>query len=120
MRFLLDMGISPLTAVYLRGLGHEASHLHEQDLDRLPDPDILAKALREGSVILTHDLDFADLLAAAGAELPSVVIFRLHNMRPSNVNQHLEAILQRHDQALEEGALISVSEGRYRLRSLPL
>ncbi|NJL29455.1 MAG: DUF5615 family PIN-like protein [Thermoanaerobaculia bacterium] len=120
MRFLLDMGISPLTAVFLRGLGHEASHLHDEGLDRLPDPEILAKALREGSVVLTHDLDFADLLAASGAELPSVVIFRLRSMRPSNVNHHLRAIFERHAQALGEGALISVTEGRFRLRRLPL
>lgn len=120
MRFLLDMGISPLTAVFLRGLGYEASHLHEEGLDRLPDPEILAKALREGSVVLTHDLDFADLLAAAGAKLPSVVIFRLRSMRPANVNQHLQALLERHSQALQEGTLISVTEGRYRLRSLPI
>lgn len=103
MRFLLDMVISPLTAVFLPGLGYEVSHLHEEGLDRLPDPEILAKVLREDSVVLTHDLDFADPLAAAGAKLPSVVIFRLRSMRPANVNQHFQAILERHSQALQEG-----------------
>lgn len=37
MKFLADMGISPDTVVWLRSLGYDAVHLHEQGLDRLPD-----------------------------------------------------------------------------------
>jgi predicted nuclease of predicted toxin-antitoxin system len=37
MKFLADMGISPVTVSWLRSLGHEATHLHEVGLDRLPD-----------------------------------------------------------------------------------
>jgi hypothetical protein len=44
MKFLADMGISPGTVQFLRDEGHDALHLHEQDLDRLPDPAILDKA----------------------------------------------------------------------------
>ncbi len=58
MRFLADMGISPITVAFLRGLGHDALHLHEQALDRLQDPAILGKARDEGRILLTHDLDF--------------------------------------------------------------
>jgi predicted nuclease of predicted toxin-antitoxin system len=43
MRFLADMGISPRTVVFLQGLGHDATHLHDEGLDRLQDPAILAK-----------------------------------------------------------------------------
>jgi predicted nuclease of predicted toxin-antitoxin system len=44
MKFLADMGISPDTVVWLRSLSHDAVHLHEQGLDRLPDSEILIKA----------------------------------------------------------------------------
>ena len=64
MRFLADMGISPATVAFLRGLQHEARHLHEHGLDRLPDAAILEKARSEGAVLLTHDLDFGELVAA--------------------------------------------------------
>ena len=40
MKFLADMGVSPVTVGFLRGLGHEAVHLHEEGLDRLPDTSI--------------------------------------------------------------------------------
>ena len=66
MKFLLDMGLSPATAAFLRRLGHEAIHLHEEGLDELPDSQILERARQESFVLLTHDLDFPDLLAATG------------------------------------------------------
>ncbi len=50
----------------------------------MADSQILAKAHAEGFVVLAHDLDFTDLMAAGGAFSPSVIIFRLHNMRPES------------------------------------
>ena len=114
------MGISPRAADFLKDLGHEASHLHEQRLDTLPDPEILVKARDEHAVLLTHDLDFADLVAASGARLPSVVIFRLRSMRPENVSRYLGILLDQHGDSLREGAVVSVTESRIRLRPLPL
>ena len=81
------MGISPVSVAFLRDLGFEAAHLHELGLDRLPDSEIVEKARRERYVVLTHDLGFGELLARSGAELPTVVIFPLHSMRPVNVNR---------------------------------
>ena len=61
MKFLANMGISPLTVKWLHGLGHEAVHLHELGFDRWADADILGKAREESWIILTSDLDFGDL-----------------------------------------------------------
>jgi predicted nuclease of predicted toxin-antitoxin system len=120
MRFLADMGISPRTVEFLRVLGHDAIHLHEEKLDQLPDRGVLAKALNEGRVILTHDLDFGELMAASGGKLPSVIIFRLRNMRPERVNAYLEQAIVQHETALERGAIIAVTERQIRVRLLPL
>jgi predicted nuclease of predicted toxin-antitoxin system len=114
------MGISPKTATFLTQLGHEASHLYAQGLEKLPDPEILHKARREKAILLTHDLDFAALLAASRAALPSVVIFRLRSMRPQIVNRYLEIILSRHGELLRQGAILSVTDSRIRARPLPL
>jgi predicted nuclease of predicted toxin-antitoxin system len=120
MRFLADMGISPITVAFLRSLGHVAVHLHDESLDRLPDSAILEKARREGRVLLTHDLGFGELIAAGGSEAPSVISFRLRDMRPANVNRHLREILAHHLDALERGAILSVNENRIRVRRLPI
>jgi len=120
MRFLADMGISPKVVEFLQHLGHQAVHLQQQGLHRLKDSEILEKAIKEGCIVLTHDLDFGDLLAASGADLPSVVIFRLRNMRPDNVNRYLLKIISQYPEALEHGAIITVTEGLIRMRDLPL
>jgi predicted nuclease of predicted toxin-antitoxin system len=120
MKFLADMGISPGVVRALRKQGHDPIHLQEQGLGRLPDGEILMKARAEGRVVLTHDLDFGELLAASGGILPSVIIFRLKDMRAENVSQHLSAILDQQTGALLAGAVCSVSERKARIRTLPL
>lgn len=120
MKFLADMGISHRTVAFLRDAGYEAVHLHEEGLDRLPDPEILQKARDEEQVVVTFDLDFADLMAASGATLPSVIIFRLRNMRPDSVNRYMQIVFNDHQQALQDGAIISVSEAQLRVRRLPI
>jgi predicted nuclease of predicted toxin-antitoxin system len=120
MKFLADMGISPKTIKFLQQRGYDAIHLHEQGLYRLSDTAILTKAQDEQRVLLTHDLDFGELLAASGSKLPSVVIFRLRNMRPENVNGYLTTIILQYQRMLEEGAIISLMEGKIRIRSLPV
>lgn len=120
MKFLADMGISPRTVTFLNSLGHDAIHLREQGLERLSDPDILHKALEEGRILLTHDLDFGDLVAASGDCLPSMVIFRLRNMRPDHVHEVLLRILKRYSDELNQGVILSVAEGQVRLRFLPI
>ena len=120
MKFLADMGISPKTVGFLGDAGHDAVHLHEQGLDRLEDSEILKKARTEGRVILTHDLDFGELVAASKGRLPSVVVFRLRSMRPDRVNLFLARVIDEHKPALEQGAFISVSEGQIRVRTLPI
>lgn len=120
MKFLADMGISPRSVAFLRSLGHDAIHLHEEGLDRLSDASILAKARYEGSIVLTHDLDFGDLMAASQAQLPSVVIFRLRNMSAGHLNRYLEIILANYRERLAAGVVISVGERQIRARSLPI
>ena len=120
MNFPADMGISPQTVGLLRGLGHDAVHLHEQDLGRLSDSTVLDKARSEGRILLTHNLDFGELMAASGAALPSVVISRLRDMRPERVNVYLREVVTEYRNVLEQGVIVSVSEGQIRLRSLPI
>jgi predicted nuclease of predicted toxin-antitoxin system len=120
MKFLADMGISPRVVEELRKRGHDAAHLAEQGLARMSDGDILHKAERENYIVLTHDLDFGELLAASGGTLPSVIVFRLKDMRAFNVSRHLFSIIQGQSEALTKGAILSVTEQKVRVRYLPV
>ena len=120
MRFLADMGISPRVVEELRLKGHDATHLLDEGLYRMSDGEILEKARLEKYILLTHDLDFGELLAASGGNLPSVIIFRLNDMRASNINRHLFSIINQQSEALNKGAILSVTEQKVRIRTLPI
>jgi predicted nuclease of predicted toxin-antitoxin system len=120
MRFLLDMGLAQSTARYLQALGHDAVHLRDQRLQRLPDVQIIQKARAEGRIILTHDLDFSRLVAISQSRLPSVITFRLKDMRPVQVNRYLNEALDRFAADLQSGALVSIGDNGIRVRRLPI
>jgi predicted nuclease of predicted toxin-antitoxin system len=120
MRFLADMGVSQSVVHWLRSNGHDAIHLREQGLQRLPNGEIFQKAASEDRVVLTFDLDFGEILAGSGGKKVSVILFRLQNARSGNVVGHLQKVLQQYSVALEAGAIIVVQEGRHRVRLLPI
>ena len=120
MKFLADMGISPKSVVFLQNMGYDAKHLDDEGLNTLSDSHILQKARYEERVVLTNDLDFSELLAVGGEKLPSVIIFRLRNMRPERVNSYLNEIVVRYRDALDKGCVVSVTENQIRIRNLPL
>jgi predicted nuclease of predicted toxin-antitoxin system len=120
VNFLADMGISPRVVDELRRKEHDAVHLAEQGLQRMSDADILEKARRENRILLTPDLDFGELLAASGGNLPSVIIFRLRDMRSANVSRHLFSIINQQSESLSRGAILSVTEQKVRIRTLPI
>jgi predicted nuclease of predicted toxin-antitoxin system len=120
VRFLADMGVSVSVAAARRALGHDVVHARERGLARAPDGVLLDTARREQRVVLTFDLDFGDLLAASGARLPSVVLFRLRDQTPASVTPRLRRLLEERGQDLATGALVVVEHARYRLRRLPI
>jgi len=120
MRFLADMGVSQRVVTWLRAQGHDATHLRDEGLQQLENGDIFTKAFRESRLILTWDLDFTEILALSKTGTVSAVVFRLMNTRSDHVIERLGRVLLESAQDLEEGAIISVEEGRHRVRLLPL
>lgn len=120
IRFLLDMGLAQSSAEFLRSRGHDAVHLRDQGLERLPDDQIVAKALDEKRTIITHDLDFGRIVALSGDAVPSIVTLRLTNMTPTRVNTALEAVLNEAAESVDRGALVTVTDRGIRVRTLPI
>ena len=116
----MDMGVSLTTVAYLRSQRHDVVHLRDEGLQRAEDAVILAKAQTEGRIVVTFDLDFGDLLAAARHRLPSAIIFRLRDQSPAVVNGRLQIIIEQQATVLTSGAIILVEAQRYRIRRLPI
>jgi len=114
------MGVSPLTVALVAVEGYDFLHLHEQQLDRATDEQILQKALREDRVIVTFDRDFGKLLASSGASAPSIVLFRTSGNRPQQTAARLLTVLERYASELSSGAIVVVKNTRMRARRLPM
>jgi len=84
------MPLSVETAAFLRRQGHDAVHLREQGLQRMPDPEIFEKARRERRIIVTMDLGFGHLLAFSRTEQPSVILLRIEDERPERLQRLLK------------------------------
>lgn len=120
MRFLADMGVPSTVVAELCRMGHDAVHLREQGLHRLPDDEIFQKTIAEGRILLTFDLDFSEIVALSGNQQVGVVVFRLRNTRAHRVMERLEKVLTESSDALEKGAVVSVEDHRHRVRRLPI
>jgi predicted nuclease of predicted toxin-antitoxin system len=84
------------------------------------DGEILDWAKAEKCVLFTHDLDFGAILAAAHEEAPSVIQLRTQDITPGHASNLLLKCIEKFSDDLERGALISLDEGRSRVRLLPL
>src|SRR5215216_3269295 len=93
VRFVADMGVSYAVVNHLRSIGHDTVHLRDIGMQRMPDDEVFAMAVRERRTILTFDLDFAKIAAAAGRQWPSLVIFRLNDTRVSQLIERLTRAL---------------------------
>ena len=113
------MGVAPRIVQQLRDLGHDAIHLREQGLQRLPDPEVFRKAVTEQRVLLTFDLDFGEILAQSTGKTVSVILFRLQNTRTLTVWRRLQDTLAAASADLASGAVVVVEDGRIRVRIVP-
>jgi predicted nuclease of predicted toxin-antitoxin system len=77
VKFLLNMNLPPAFDSMLASEGHEWRHVANLGMSRASDAAILAEAKSHGECVITHDLDYGQLLAFSGDSTPSVVIFRL-------------------------------------------
>ncbi len=120
LNLLLDMNIPPAWASRLQAAGHTAVHWRDLGALTATDAAILAHARLHGMVVLTHDLDFGDILAATAGEAPSVLQLRTGSLGFDKAGQQVLACLADHADALQRGALVTLDLQRARVRLLPL
>lgn len=104
----------------LQAAGHEALHVSELGLGTASDEVILDRAAKERCVIVTQDTDFGTLLSSSRQRLPSVILFRMRDGRPSVQARVLLENIPVLEQALQEGAIVVVTDASIRVRHLPI
>lgn len=120
MKLLLDMNLAPRWVEPLARGGHEAVHWAAVGNPTATDAELMELAREHGFVVLTHDLDFGDILAATGGTAPSVVQIRGDDLTPERIAAHVLRVLEQCRDELAQGALVSIDLYRHRLRLLLL
>ena len=120
MKFLIDMALSPDLAVWLRNQGHDAVHASELSLNRAPDSEVLSRALDEGRIVISADLDFPRLLALPGAAGPGLILLRGGNYSESESLECVRRVLMALRAEELPRCIVVVDHKNIRRRWLPI
>ena len=76
-RLKLDENLPSRAAVILRQAGHDVRTFLEEDLGGASDAVLVEACADEDRILLTLDLDFADLRAYGSPDSPGIVVLRV-------------------------------------------
>ena len=86
-----------------------------------PGPDVLARTLQDGRVLVSADTDFGTLLVISRSRGPSVVLLRIGSGRRAEALAGLLlANLPPLADDLARGAMVVITDKRVRVRRLPI
>ncbi|MCC6575559.1 MAG: DUF5615 family PIN-like protein [Planctomycetes bacterium] len=120
MKLLLDQGFAQLAAALLKAQGHDCVHVADVGLAAAPDETIIASAKSDGRVVVTMDADFHDILAKRGAFGPSVIRFRVEDMKAAEQARQIRLVIGKLESELKSGCLVTVAKSGIRARGLPI
>ncbi len=117
MRFKVDENLHVDAANLLRQHGHDALTVFEQTLQGKGDQDIAAVCQLERRVIVTLDLDFADVRAFPPAKYFGIIVFRLTDQSRRSVLNVLSRTISSLNVEPLVGRLWIVDESKIRIRA---
>lgn len=119
-KVLLDQGLPRSAAGLLRELGWDVQHVSERGMSQAEDVAIIELARQEQRVVVTLDADFHALLAVSGAKLPSVVRIRSEGLKAIQIATLLQRVFAVAGNELALGAMVTVLDGKIRIKHLPI
>ena len=104
----------------LQSAGWDVVHVYDIDLSRATDRRILENARVNGRTIGTLDADFHALLAVENANGPSVIRIRREGLTGDKLAELLLQLWPAVEQAVQVGAMVTVTDKNVRIRRLPI
>jgi predicted nuclease of predicted toxin-antitoxin system len=114
---LLDHCVPRRYLHLLHGWGYAAEPIGAHIALDSPDADVIALANQLDAVLLTTDLDFANILDYPPQQYGGIVILRYRLEHEAELDAALKAALDDLYRDRLRGALVIVAPGRYRIRS---
>lgn len=116
VKIKLDENLSRHLKTPLSQIGLDTSTALEEGLLGKTDVDVGAAAKQEDRIVLTLDLDFADLRRFPPGSHPGIVLFRPRSMGPLAVNEFVMKFIQQTELARLAKCLVIVEPHRIRVR----
>jgi predicted nuclease of predicted toxin-antitoxin system len=117
MKFKIDENLPVEVALLLKASGFDSITVLEQDLGGQPDFNIAQICQQEDRILVTIDLDFADIRAYPPSEFPGLIVLRLSRQDKFHVLDVCERLISVLDQEQIEQKLWIVEDHRLRIRS---
>jgi len=121
MKLLIDSALSHTISQQLRTEGYDAVHVRDRGLQAASDSEILQLAETEDRVLVSADTDFGTLLTLRDKSRPSFVLIRKNvGTKPNEMFHFLKDILPKLADELEKGCIVTLTDDRIRIRTLPI
>ena len=120
MRILIDMNLPPRWVDFFTDHGLNAIHWSTIGPLNAPDSEVLEWAREHNHVVFTHDLDFSVLLSLTREAGPSVIQVRTQDVTPEAIGSPVLAAVRDHQEALNQGAIVTIQLHASRVRVLPI
>lgn len=116
MRFKIDENLPIEVAEALQQVGQDAVTMLEQRHSRSADAQLATLCQRKSRVLVTLDMDFADIRNYPPAEFPGLIVLRLRQQDKPYVLDVLTRLVQVIRREPVEGHLWIFEESRVRIR----
>jgi predicted nuclease of predicted toxin-antitoxin system len=120
MRFIADINVSRRIVEELCDAGHDAVHVSVLMDCRAKDKQILEEGRRRNAVVVSHDQDFAAILATTGALTPSLINIRVSYVDVDRLARMILSVVQATAQDLSTGAIVTIDDRGVRIHQLPV
>lgn len=117
MRFKVDENLPVEVADLLRKAGYDATTVHEERIGGATDTRLVAICQDEQRILVTLDIDFADIRTYPPDKFPGFVVLRIKDQNKAHILRLVLQVLGMMKKEKLENQLWIVEENRVRIRS---
>jgi len=120
LKVVIDVNLSAVWAKYLHDRGHAALHWSQLGAHNASDRVIMGYAAENEAVILTGDMDFAEIHAFDNSVKPSIIQIGAKDLLPTTLGPLVIRALNIGAYDLKLGAVVTIKGTRMRIAKLPI
>jgi hypothetical protein len=116
MKFKIDENLPIELAGLLQNEGYDASTIYSESLKGAKDPTVIAVCQQEQRVLITLDLDFADIHRYPPHDYAGIIVLRVYRQDKPYLMSFFQKLIPEISQHPLKGHLWIAEEGKLRIR----